>query len=141
MEDNIITDTSERTSERFPFGLPGTNLLSTERKSVENLYSDMNDKNVYHEISDDLIRAENVYVPNQLPSMKLSIFTGKKNLNKSKNKTLQSLGKQDSEETYILCQTPERDRSSSPVSKKSDTDESLLSEDNDVYEIYQSVDV
>ena len=82
VEDNIITDTSERTSERFPFGLPGTNLLSTERKSVENLYSDMNDKNVYHEISDDLIRAENVYVPYQIPSMKLSIFTGKKNLNK-----------------------------------------------------------
>ena len=141
VEDNIITNPSERTSERFPFGLPGTNLLSTERKSVENLYSDMNDKNVYHEISDDLIRAENVYVPNQLPSMKLSIFTGKKNLNKNRNKTLQSLGKQDSEETYILCQTPERDRSSSPVSKKSDTDESLLSEDNDAYEIYQSVDV
>ena len=64
MEDNIITVTTERTSERFPFALPGTNLLSTERKSVENLYSDMNDKNVYHEISDDLIRAENVYVPN-----------------------------------------------------------------------------
>ena len=139
VEDNIITNPSERTSARFPFGLPGTNLLSTERKSFENLYSDMNDKNVYHEISDDLIRAENVYVPNQLQSMKLSIFTGKNNLNKSKNKTLQSLGKQDSEKTYILCQTPERDRSSSLDSKKSDTD--LLSEDNDAYEIYQSVDV
>ena len=73
--------------------------------------------------------------------MKLSIFTGKKNLNKSKNKTLQSLGKQDSEETYILCQTSERDRSSSPVLKKSDTDKSLLSEENDGYERYQSDEV
>ena len=54
VEDNIITNPSERTSERFPFALPGTNLLNTERKSVENLYSDMNEKNVYHEISDDL---------------------------------------------------------------------------------------
>lgn len=146
VEDNLITNdvasTSDITSERFPFGFPGTNLLSTERKSVENLYSDMNDKNVYHEITDDLIRTENVYVPSQLPSTTLSIFTGKKNLNKSKNKTLQSIGKQDSEETYILCQTPDRDsRSPSPESKKSDTDGSLLSDDNDGYGIYQSVDV
>uniref|UniRef100_K1QI65 Uncharacterized protein n=1 Tax=Magallana gigas TaxID=29159 RepID=K1QI65_MAGGI len=86
VEDNLISNdvasSSDRTSERFPFGFPGTNLLSTERKSVENLYSDMNDKNVYHEITDDLIRTENVYVPSQLPSTTLSIFTGKKNLNK-----------------------------------------------------------
>lgn len=102
----------------------------------------MNDKNVYHEITDDLIRAENVYVPSQLPSTTLSIFTGKKNLNKNKNKTMQSIGKQESEETYILCQAPEGDsRSPSPESKKSDTDGSLLSDDNDVYGIYQSVDV
>lgn len=146
VEDNLITNnvssSSDRPSERFPFGFPGTNLLSTERKSVENLYSDMNDKNVYHEITDDLIRAENVYVPSQLPSTTLSIFTGKKNLNKNKNKTMQSIGKQDSEETYILCQAPEGDsRSPSPESKKSDTDGSLLSDDNDVYGIYQSVDV
>ncbi|XP_062572736.1 uncharacterized protein LOC134234699 isoform X1 [Saccostrea cucullata] len=145
VEDNIIsgnaTVSSERGSERFPFGLPGTNLLTTERKSVENVYSDLSDKNVYHEISDDLIRAENVYVPSQIPPMTLSIFTGKRNVNKSKNKSLQSIGKRDSEETYILCQTPEKDRSPSPDSRKYDSDGSLISLENDTYDIYQSVDV
>ncbi|XP_048754996.1 uncharacterized protein LOC125665990 isoform X2 [Ostrea edulis] len=141
VEDNIAASLSERSSERFPFGLPGTNLLTTERKSVENVYSDLNDRNVYHEISDDLIRTENVYVPSQIPPMTLSIFTGKRNINKAKNKSLQSIGKQDSEETYILCQTPEREVSPSMESKKSESDGSLNTEENDSYEIYQSVDV
>jgi hypothetical protein len=139
VEDNIAAPLSESSSERFPFRLPGTNLLTTERKSVENVYSDLNDKNVYHEISDDLIRTENVYVPSQIPPMTLSIFTGKRS--KAKNKSIQSIGKQDSEETYILCQTPEREGSPSLQSRKSESDGSLNIDENDSYAIYQSVDV
>lgn len=102
----------------------------------------MNDKNVYYEIIDDLIRIENVYVFSQFLFMILLIFIGKKNLNKSKNKILQFIGKQDFEEMYILCQILDRDSRFLLLEfKKLDMDGSLLFDDNDGYGIYQLVDV
>lgn len=128
--------------ERFLFGFFGINFLFIERKLVENFYFDMNDKNVYYEIIDDLIRIENVYVFSQFLFMILLIFIGKKNLNKSKNKILQFIGKQDFEEMYILCQILDRDSRFLLLEfKKLDMDGSLLFDDNDGYGIYQLVDV
>lgn len=128
--------------ERFLFGFFGINFLFIERKLVENFYFDMNDKNVYYEIIDDLIRIENVYVFSQFLFMILLIFIGKKNLNKSKNKILQFIGKQDLEEMYILCQIFDRDSRFLLLEfKKLDMDGSLLFDDNDGYGIYQLVDV
>lgn len=123
--------------ERFLFGFFGINFLFIERKLVENFYFDMNDKNVYYEIMDDLIRIENVYVFSQFLFMILLIFIGKKNLNKSKNKILQFIGKQDFEEMYILCQIFDRDSRFLLLEfKKLDMDGSLLFDDNDGYGIY-----
>lgn len=66
VEDNLIINELvlifDRMFERFLFGFFGINFLFIERKLVENFYFDMNDKNVYYEIIDDLIRIENVYV-------------------------------------------------------------------------------